>query len=171
MGEDIPVTGWVKGAKRFRSKIWERKDHNKKSECINMETELQTLEEGLKVDIPHRRTQGDIWKNTKLENPWLRWHTRILVWKIYLHPRQKRIQKSDISDCMIKGKITLTQKDPLNGTVPNNYIPITCLPKMWKILTTKIRKEFYNSLISHGLFPRNRKDAARGPEAQENYYI
>ena len=49
--------GWAKPyqqpdaseARRFWSKIWKRKDHNKKAEWINnMETELQMLEESLK---------------------------------------------------------------------------------------------------------------------------
>ena len=39
-------------AKRFWSKIWERKDHNEKAEWINnMETELQMFEEGPQVNI------------------------------------------------------------------------------------------------------------------------
>ena len=58
---------------------------------------------------------------------------------------------------------------PKKEIAPNNYRPITCLRIMWKVLTTQI-KEIYDSLISDGLFPRNRKDAAREPEEQENYY-
>ena len=38
-------------ARRFWSKIWERKDVNKKAEWINMETELRMLEEGPLVNI------------------------------------------------------------------------------------------------------------------------
>ena len=51
MGEAIPATG-CKSGKRFWSKIWERKDHNKKAEWTNnMETELRILEEGPQVNI------------------------------------------------------------------------------------------------------------------------
>ena len=32
-------------------------------------------------------------------------------------------------------------KDPLKGTAPNNYRPMTCLPMMWKILTAQISVE------------------------------
>ena len=39
------------------------------------------------------------------------------------------------------------------GTIPSNYIPITCLPMMGKILTTLIREEIYSSLECCGLFP------------------
>ena len=37
-----------------------------------------------------------------------------------------------------KRKTTLIQKDRKKGTAPNNYRPITCLPMMWKILTTQL---------------------------------
>ena len=35
----------------------------------------------------------------------------------------------------------------------------------WKILTAQIREEIYFSLTSRGSFPRDRKDAAKDPEA------
>ena len=58
-----------KEEKRFWSKIWERKDHNKKAEYINnMETELRILEEGPKVEI-HLEYPRQHLNNTKLENP------------------------------------------------------------------------------------------------------
>ena len=41
--------------------------------------------------------------------------------------------------------IIIFQKDPLKGTAPNNYKPITCLPMMWKILTAQIREDIYYS--------------------------
>ena len=63
---------------------------------------------------------------------------------------------------MTKEKTTLIQKDPLKGTAPNNYRLITCLPMMWKILTTQIREEMYYSLISRGLFPEEQKWCCKG---------
>ena len=39
---------------------------------------------------------------------------------------------------------------------------MTCLPMMWKIFTAKIRKAIYYSLISHGLFPDERKGCRKG---------
>ena len=38
-----------------------------------------------------------------------------------------------------KKKRILIQKDLQNETAANNYIPITCLPMMWKILKVQIR--------------------------------
>ena len=44
----------------------------------------------------------------------------------------------------------------------NNYGPITCLPMLWKILTTQIREEIYYSLTSHSLFPDEQKGCCKG---------
>ena len=49
------------------------------------------------------------------------------------------LQDAHVPEWMTKGKTTLIQKDPTKGTAPNNYRPITCLPMMWKILTSQIR--------------------------------
>ena len=46
-----------------------------------METELQMLEEDLKLEIHHDALKTRLETNTKLENPWPRWNKRILVLK------------------------------------------------------------------------------------------
>ena len=58
---------------------------------------------------------------------------------------------------MTKGKTKLIQEDPLKGTTPNNYRPVTCLLMMWKILTAHIREDIYYSLKSRGLFLEEQK--------------
>ena len=63
---------------------------------------------------------------------------------------------------MTKGKTTLIQNDPNKGTAPNNYIPITCLSMMWKILTTQIMEEIYYSLTNCGLLPDKQKGCCKG---------
>ena len=72
------------------------------------------------------------------------------------------LQGAHVPEWMTKGKTTLIQKDPLKGTTPNNYRPITCLPMMWKILTAQIRKAIYNSLTSRRLFPEEQKGCRKG---------
>ena len=71
-------------------------------------------------------------------------------------------QGARVPDKMTKGKTTLIQKDPSKGTVPNNYRPITCLPMMWKILTSQIRGKIYYALTSHVLFPNEQKWCRKG---------
>ena len=61
-------------------------------------------------------------------------------------------------------------KRALKGTAPNNYWPIMCIPLMWKILTAQIREEIYDSLTSHGFFPKEEKGCCKKkPEAQKSY--
>ena len=67
------------------------------------------------------------------------------------------LQGAHVPEWMTKGKTTLIQKEPIKGTAPNNYRPITCLPLMWKILTAHIREEIYYSLASRRLFPEEQK--------------
>ena len=76
----------------------------------------------------------------------------------------KCTQKTEMPEWMTKWKATLIQKDSLKGTASNNYRPLPCIPMMWKIITAQIRENIYYSLISCRIFPKNRKDAARGPE-------
>ena len=73
---------------------------------------------------------------------------------------------------MTKGKTTLIQEDPSQGTAPNNYRPITCLPMLWNILTAQIREVIYYSLINRRLFPNEQKGCRKGPrDTAELLYI
>ena len=63
---------------------------------------------------------------------------------------------------MAKGNTTLIQKDPLKGTAPNDYRPITRLLIMWKIPTAQIREEIYDCEQATNCSPSSRKDAASG---------
>ena len=84
----------------------------------------------------------------------------------------KYIQKAEIPAWMTKVKTTVIQKDPLKGTVPSNYWPITYLPMMWKILTVQIREKIYNSLISRGIFPNEKNGCRkRTRDTEELQYI
>ena len=79
----------AKETERFWAKIWEPEKHNENAEWINNITrELDGLEEGPKMEIPHRLTQNNTKKNIKLESarPW--WNTWLLVQEIYLHSRK-----------------------------------------------------------------------------------
>ena len=67
------------------------------------------------------------------------------------------LKEAHVSECMTKEKITLTEKHPRKGTIPNNYRPITCLLMMWKILPARMREEIYYSLPSSELFPKEQK--------------
>ena len=72
------------------------------------------------------------------------------------------LQGEHVPEWMTKGKTTLIQKDVRKETVPNNYRPITCFLKMWKILTTQKREKIYYSLTSCRLFSEEQKRCRSG---------
>ena len=51
------------------------------------------------------------------------------------------------------GKTTLLMKNKENGTIPNNYRPITCLPTTFKLMTAIIAEAMLNHLENNGLIP------------------
>ena len=116
----------------------------------------------------HRTTQKDTKKDIKLENARTWWNTWILVQEIHLHSQQTSSRNEQMpTRCTStwlddQRKTTLIQKDPSEGTAPNNYRPITYLPMMWKILTAQIREEIYYSLINRRLFPDEQKGCRKG---------
>ena len=73
--------------------------------------------------------------------------------KIHIQPYRLPLQlrkclaEASVPEWMSKEKTTLIEKDSQKGTIPSNYRPITCLPMMWKILTTQIREKIYYSLV------------------------
>ena len=159
-------------ARRFWSKIRERKDHNKNAEWINnMETEKRMFEERVQVNMHLDGLRAIFkkmanWKTHDLDDIHGFWFLKFTT----IHDRMatemnKCIQKTEIPEWMTKGKTTLIQKDSLRRTVQTNYRPITCLPTMWKILTEKIRELIYNLLISRGFFP----DEQRMPQGNQRY--
>ena len=75
------------------------------------------------------------------------------------------LQEADVPERKTKRKTTLIQKDPLKGTISNNYRPITCIAMMWKILTSQISEEIYDSLTSHRLVPKEQKGCHNGSRA------
>ena len=78
----------------------------------------------------------------------------------------KCLQRAHVPEWMTKGRTTLIQKDPSKVTVPNNCIPLTCLPMMWKILTAQIREEIY------GLLSEEQKGSCKGSwSTAESLYI
>ena len=73
---------------------------------------------------------------------------------------------------MTKRGTTLIQKDPSKRPPPNNYWHITCLPMMWKILTSQIKEEIYHLIISRGLFFEEQKRCGkRSRDTAESLYI
>ena len=58
---------------------------------------------------------------------------------------------------LIRGRISLLQKDKSRGNVASNYRPITCLASMWKLLIGVITDQIYANLDQEKLLPEEQK--------------
>ena len=63
---------------------------------------------------------------------------------------------------LTRGNSSLLQKDKSRGNVASNYIPITCLPLMWKLLTGVIADQIYPHLDQEKLLPEEQKGCRKG---------
>ena len=122
---------------------------------------------GIEKGNTHRFTQND---SKTISNVKMPGHDGIHVFwfekSIFIHKRQalemnRCLQVAHVPKRMTKRKTILIQKNPSQGTAPNNYRTITWLPIIWKILTTQIREEIYCSLTSRGLFPEEQRGGCK----------
>ena len=74
-----------------------------------------------------------------------------------------------VPEWMGTGRTVLIMKDKEKGAVVENYRPITCLPTMWKLLTSILSEELYEHLEKNKLLPIEQKGcrkASRGTKDQ-----
>ena len=79
------------------------------------------------------------------------------------------VLNGDIPNWMTTGRTSLILKDPQHPEKESNYRPITCLPTIWKLLTSIISDEIYNFLDSNNLIPwqqKGNKRKSRGTKDQ-----
>ena len=62
---------------------------------------------------------------------------------------------------MTYGKTVLCQKDPAKGISVEKFIPITCVPLMWKLLTGIISEDMYCFMENENLLPEEQKGCRR----------
>ena len=58
---------------------------------------------------------------------------------------------------MSRGRTCLILKDVMKGSDVTNFRPITCLPLMWKALTSIVSESVYHHLESEKIFPDEQK--------------
>ena len=72
--------------------------------------------------------------------------------------------------CFTQGATYLLPKS--NETnIPKNYRPITCLPTMYKILTSVITERTYNFLDDNNILPTEQKGCKRGSYSSKNQFL
>ena len=67
----------------------------------------------------------------------------------------------EIPSWMMYRRTVLCQKDPAKGNSVENFIPITCLPLMWKLLTGIISENIYCFRENENLRPEEKKCCRR----------
>ena len=72
---------------------------------------------------------------------------------------------------MTMGRTMLLLKDMLKGSIPSNFRPITCLPVMWKLLTTILTKEVYQHLWKEDLIPAEQKGCTRSSRVSKDQQL
>lgn len=83
-----------------------------------------------------------------------RLHSRL---QLYL---QDCVSQGNVPKCMVRRRRVL--KSPLNGTLVNNYRPITCLPITQKLLVRVSGKKLFQYLKRNGLLLDELKGCREG---------
>ena len=160
----------------FWSNIWGNKEkHNDKAEWIDdvkNDTKDKPKQEDLKIKLEMLKSAIKKMKNWRaagkdgVQGFWLKN-------LISLHPRLvdqlQEVLNGDIPQWMTSGKTSLIIKNPDQPEKVSNYRPITCLPTIWKLLTSIIADEVYKFLEANHLIPwqqKGNKRKSRGTKDQ-----
>ena len=60
-------------------------------------------------------------------------------------------------DWLTKGRAVLCQKDPQKGDAVDNFRLTSCLPLMWKLMTSIISDVMYEFLVENDYLPLEQK--------------
>ena len=63
----------------------------------------------------------------------------------------------NLLDWLTYGRTVLCQRDKSKGNAVDNYRPFSCLPLMWKLLTSMISDELYNFLEKEKVLPEEQE--------------
>ena len=160
----------------FWSKIWGRtKQHNRDTDWISELREKNSdnqKQNRLIITTSMIKKAIKKMKNWRAAGPdgiqgyWIKnltsLHERLAI-------QLQAVLEGNIPEWMATGKTTLIIKDPANPTKESNYRPITCLPTIWKLLTSIIADEIYTFLDNQKLIPwqqKGNKRKSRGTKDQ-----
>ena len=155
----------IEELEQFWSKIWERNDkHNENAYWIKQQEETFTdVEQQVWVDIDVEETSSAIKKSSNWKAPGIDKVPNF--WIKALTSLHEEIAKSfcDImkypNNCptWLTNGITFLLPKTGDTSDPKNFRPITCLPTMYKILTSIITDRIYNFLDKNNILPPEQK--------------
>ena len=77
----------------------------------------------------------------------------------------------NVPEWMTRGKTSLSIKDREKGPVVTNFRPITCLPSMWKLLTSVLAKAMYEHLEQNGLLVDDQKGCRKRSRGTKDQFL
>ena len=72
------------------------------------------------------------------------------------------VQSTKVPSWLTKERAVLIPKDPAKGNMPSNFRPITCLPLMWKLLTSMISDKITEHMAEKNLLSWEKKECTKG---------
>ena len=83
------------------------------------------------------------------------------------HQLNDAVQSTKVPSWLTKERAVLIPKDPAKGNMPSNIRPITCLPLMWKLLTSMISDKITEHMAEKNLLSWEKKSAQKEEEEQK----
>ena len=161
---------------KFWSNIWENeKKHNQDAEWINdVKEETQDIPKQENLSITPAMVRKALkkmknWKAAGADGVQGFWLKNLTCLHDRLAEQLQTVLNGDIPNWMTTGRTSLILKDPKHPEKESNYRPITCLPTIWKLLTSIISDQIYNFLDSNNLIPwqqKGNKRKSRGTKDQ-----
>ncbi len=157
-------------ARTFWGGIWDQSvQHNRQAEWLD---ELKGLQQqkGFQIDVDMVKRQVKKVPNWKAPGPdhmhgyWLK-NFRTLHERMALQ-LQDCLGHGKVPCWMTEARTVLIMKDVKKGNIVSNYRPITCLPVMYKLLTSMIAEDLYRHMDDQQLFPEEQKAERSGPEVR-----
>ena len=153
---------------RFWSNIWDNGDqhHNNEAEWLrNLKEEKHKAglkQENVGITAEQVTKQCRKMPNWKAPGPdgvqgfWLKKITSCHE-RIAIQLNSMLNKEATLPLWMTLGKTILCQKDPAKGNEANNFRPISCLPLMWKLMTSILADSMYAYLDENSLLPSEQK--------------
>lgn len=178
-GQIENVTTDKESTKKFWEDIWsDGIEHNKNAPWIGRVKEsMKDIEKQNEVVINLENVGRAIRKtpNWKAPGPdgvqgfWLKnlteLHRRITT------EMASCLQKGNVPTWMTSGRTVLIMKDQNKGAVPGNYRPITCLPIMWKTMTSVLANEVYEHLEDKNIIGEEQMGCRRNKRGTKDHLV
>ena len=165
--------------KNFWKEIWgHASEHNRNASWLErVEESLSRPEKQQEMKITEEKLRETLMKlpNWKAPGPdgvqgfWIKNFTSLH--RLLARYLNDCLEKGDTPKWMTTGRTVLIQKDPDKGVSPGNFRPITCLPLLWKVLTSMISDNIYRHLEDNNLIGEEQKGCRRGYKGAKDHLM